>query len=80
MSLRLVMSIVWLSVPGYAGSVMFDLNTVYSGTAPASTQNPWLRATLIAAMALTLLPALPGHRDDLQQTFPGRVSGELSQL
>lgn len=38
-------ALVLVSFHGYAGTVMFDLNTVYSGTAPASSNSPWLRAT-----------------------------------
>lgn len=45
MKLGTVAAALFLSVHGYAGIVMFDLNTVYTGTAPASTQTPWLRAT-----------------------------------
>lgn len=46
MRLGPILSAVLLATHSYAGSVMFDLNTVYTGTAPASANSPWLRATL----------------------------------
>jgi len=34
-----------LCMPLYAGNVIFDINQLITGTAPASAANPWLRAT-----------------------------------
>lgn len=55
MKLSLILTAVLLSAHCSAGTVMFDLNTVHSGTAPASTQNPWLRATFTDATGGVLL-------------------------